>query len=502
MKAKILSIVKGTSGIVVCASLLASCSFAPKYTRPPVQTPAAFKELTATNFAQTDGWKTAEPKDDALRGKWWESFGDAQLSALEEQASSSNQTVVAALTNFFAARAIVKQSRAQLFPTVSANPSVTRSHQAFANNTAVVTTRQSTTTTYTLPLDAAWEPDLWGNVRNTVKANTLEAQATLADLENVRLTVRAEVAADYFQLRALDAQKQLLDSTVVAYRESLRLAQARYDTGIASDQDVAQAETQLNTTEAQATDIGIQRAQVEHAIALLLGKSASSFSIPVEPLKTPPLAVPFGIPSKLLERRPDIAATERRVAEANAQIGVARAAYFPAITLSGSAGFQGSSVAGLSASPTFFWSVGAALAQTIFDAGRRRALTEQSWANYLRTVANYRQTVLTAFQEVEDNLSTLRLLSQELQQQDAAVKSSQRYLTLATDRYRLGIDSYLNIITAQTTLLGNQRTAVNLRVQQMIATVQLIKALGGGWETSQLTSSPDLLTKTPRTFTQ
>ncbi|HMC28206.1 MAG TPA: efflux transporter outer membrane subunit, partial [Verrucomicrobiae bacterium] len=226
-------------------------------------------------------------------------------------------------------------------------------------------------------------------------------------------------------------------------------------------------------------------------------KSASSFSIPVEPLKTPPLAVPFGIPSKLLERRPDIAATERRVAEANAQIGVARAAYFPAITLSGSAGFQGSSVAGLSASPTFIWSIGAALAQTVFDAGRRRAVTEQSWANYQRTVANYRQTVLTAFQEVEDNLSSLRLLSQELQQQDAAVKSSQRYLTLATDRYRLGIDSYLNIITAQTTLLGNQRTAVNLRMQQMIATVQLIKALGGGWDLSRLPPPKELLTKNP-----
>jgi len=482
--------------IFLFVTLITGCSFAPKYKTPPVQTPAAFKELTATNFAQTDGWKTAEPKDDALRGKWWELFGDSQLNALEEQAGNSNQTVVAALANFFAARAVVKQSRAQLFPTVSANPSVTRAHQAFANSTVAVSTRQSTTTIYTLPFDASWEPDLWGTVRNTVKANRLEAQATLADLENVRLTVLAEVAADYFQLRALDAEKQLLDSTVVAYRESLRLAQARYDTGIASDQDVAQAETQLNTTDAQATDTGIQRAQVEHAIALLIGKSASTFSIPVEPLKTPPVAVPFGVPSNLLERRPDIAASERRIAEANAQIGVARAAWFPAVTLSGAAGFQGSSLAGLSASPTFLWSVGAALAETIFDAGRRRAVTEQAWANYLRNVANYRQTVLTAFQQVEDNLSTLRLLSLELQQQDAAVKSSQRYLTLATDRYKLGIDSYLNIIAAQTSSLGNQRTAVNLRMQQMVATVQLIKALGGGWRTSEL-SSTDLVTKTP-----
>jgi len=341
-----------------------------------------------------------------------------------------------------------------------------------------------TVTEYSLPFDASWELDFWGRIRNTVKANSLEAQATLADLENVRLTIQAEVAADYFQLRVLDAQKQLLDAAALAYQESLKLTQVQYDTGIASGQDVAQAETQLNTTRAQATDLGIQRAQLEHAIATLLGKPASSFSIATNPLTATTIAIPSGIPSQLLERRPDVAATERRVAEANAQIGVARAAYFPTITLSGSAGYQSTSVGNLFSGPSLAWSVGATLAQTLFDAGLRKAVTEQAWAIYQGTVANYRQTVLTAFQEVEDNLSTLRILSQELQQQNAAVESSQRYLTLANDRYKSGLDSYLNVITAQTTLLSNQRTAMNLRMQQMTASVQLIKALGGGWDVS------------------
>jgi NodT family efflux transporter outer membrane factor (OMF) lipoprotein len=296
------------------------------------------------------------------------------------------------------------------------------------------------------------------------------------------LTVQAEVAADYFQIRALDAQKHLLDEAVVAYQESLRLTQVRHETGIASDQDVAQAETQLNTTQAQATDLGIQRSQLEHAIAMLVGHAASAFSIPGEALKSAPLAIPMGLPSELLERRPDIAAAERRVGEANAQIGVARAAYFPTLTLSGSAGFESSSLGNLVSWPTLAWSVGTSLAGTLFDAGKRKAVTEQARAVYEGRVANFRQAVLNGFQEVEDNLSTLRILSQELKEQDAAVNSSQRYLTLANDRYKSGIESYLTIITAQTTLLSNQRTAVNLRMEQMTATVQLIKALGGGWK--------------------
>jgi NodT family efflux transporter outer membrane factor (OMF) lipoprotein len=474
--------VRTTVIILATMTLFAGCSFAPNDAKPSVQTPAAFKEMTPAQSQETDGWKTAEPKDDMLRGQWWEMFHEPELNAYESQVNVSNQTVAAALANFLAARAVVKQSRSQYFPTVTASPSVTRSRQASSQSQS--SSSASTFTEYALPFDASWEPDFWGRIRNTVKANSLEAQATLADLENVRLTVQAEVAVDYFQLRVLDAQKELLDATVIAYQESLKLTQAQYGAGLASDQDVAQAETQLNTTLAQATDLGIQRAQLEHAIATLLGQPASLFSIASNSLTTKPVAIPFGVPSELLERRPDIAAAERRVAEANAQIGVARAAYFPTITLSGAAGYQNTSVQNLFSGPGLVWSVGATLAQTLFDGGLRKAVTEQSRAIYQGTVANYRQTVLTAFQEVEDNLSTLRILSQELQQQNAAIASSQRYLTLANVRYKSGIEIYLDVIAAQTTLLNNQRTALNLQIQQLTASVQLIKALGGGWDVS------------------
>jgi NodT family efflux transporter outer membrane factor (OMF) lipoprotein len=346
--------IRMTGVVLATLALFAGCSFAPKYATPSVQTAAAFKEMTPAQSQETDGWKTAEPMDNVLRGQWWKMFHEPELNAFESQVNVSNQTVAAALANFLAARAVVKQARSQYFPTVSANPSVVSSRQPSLSNPK----SSVTSTEYSLPFDASWEPDFWGRIRNTVKANLLEAQATLADLENVRLTMQAEVAMDYFQLRVLDAQKQFLDATVLAYQESLKLTQAQYGAGLASDQDVAQAETQLNTTLAQATDLGIQRALLEHAIATLLGQSASSFSIAINSLTTKPVAIPFGVPSQLLERRPDIAAAERRVAEANAQIGVARAAYYPSITLSGAAGFQSISIKDLFTGPGLVWSVG------------------------------------------------------------------------------------------------------------------------------------------------
>jgi NodT family efflux transporter outer membrane factor (OMF) lipoprotein len=467
---------------------LTGCNFAPRYQKPTTPAPTAYKELTPDSAKQVDGWKTASPNDAALRGNWWEVFDDPQLNAFEDQVNISNQTVVAALANFLSARAVVKQNISQFFPTATANPSVTRARRSGAL-TSGLSKESLTSTEYSLPIDASWEPDFWGRVRNSVKASRFEAQATLADLENTRLTVQSEVASDYFQIRSLDAQEKLLNDAVGAYRESLRLTQVRHDTGIASDQDVAQAEIQLNSTAAQATDIGIQRAQFEHALAVLVGKAPEDFSLAAEPLESKPVAVPFGVPSGLLERRPDVAAAERRVAEANAQIGVARSAYFPNVTLSASGGYQSSSTANLFSGPALVWSLGAAAAQTLFDAGNKFAVTEQTKAQYQSQVATYRQTVLGAFQNVEDNLAALRLLSLEIQQEDAAVASSQRYLNLANDRYRLGIDSYLNVITAQTTLLGNQRTAVALRLNQMTSTVQLIKALGGGWS-GDLAKSP------------
>ena len=476
-------------------ALLSGCSFAPKYGKPAVQTPAAYKEIKS---ASTNGWKVAEPRDGALRGNWWEMFGDAQLNALEEQVNISNQNIAAALASFLSARALVKEARAQLFPTLAAAPSVTRSRTGSVVRQANLPTRAAPTITeYSLPLDASWQLDLWGRIRNTVNANASEAQATAADLENARLTAHAELAVDYFQLRAQDDLERLFEATVAAYRESLDLTRVRFQTGIASDEDVAQAETQLETAQAQDTNLGILRAQLEHAIALLVGKPASTFSISFDSLKVGPPPIPFGLPSELLERRPDIAAAERRVAEANAQIGVAKAAYYPTVTLSASGGFQNSTIPELLTWSSRVWSVGAMLAETIFDAGLRKATVQQFQAAYDRTVAAYRQAVLTAFQQVEDNLAALRILAQQVQEQDQAVKSSERYLGLATDRYKLGIDSYLNVITAQAILLGNRQTLVNLRTQQMTASVRLVEALGGGWDTARLPARTELFTNKP-----
>jgi NodT family efflux transporter outer membrane factor (OMF) lipoprotein len=472
----------------------------PKYHTPPAETPVSYKELTPADFKNTDGWKVAQPKDDALRGKWWKIFNDPQLNALEEKVNVSNQNIAAAAASFFAARALVKEARSQLFPTVTTNPAITlqRPSSTLSTGTGSTSSPKGAFTDYTLPFDATWQLDLFGRIRNTVRSAAYGAQASAADLENTRLTIQADVAADYFQLRGQDALKQLLDSTVVAFQQSLDLTRALYETGIDSDEAVAQAETQLEATQAQDTALGIQRAQFEHAIAMLTGQPASTFSIPIEPLKSSPPAIPFGVPSQLLERRPDIAVAERLVAQANAQIGIAKAAYFPTIMLSATAGLESTSVATWFTWPSRFFSIGPAALETLFDAGLRRATVEQFRAQYDQTVANYRQTVLTAFQQVEDSLALLRLLSVEIQYQDTAVKSAERSLALAKDRYSLGIDPYLNVITAQTSLLSNQETAANLRIQQMTATVGLIEALGGGWDASQLPSPVQLISGSTR----
>ncbi|HKM85492.1 MAG TPA: efflux transporter outer membrane subunit [Terriglobales bacterium] len=481
---------------LLCSALLLifpGCVVGPHYNRPAVDTPGTFKEVTPDDLKKMDGWKVAQPQDSALHGKWWEIFGDPQLNALEEQVNISNQNVASAFASFMAARALVREARAQYFPTLTVGASATR------QRTAVAVTNGSTTgttfNTFSSPFDASWTPDLFGRVRNTVRANVANAQASAADLENTRLTAQAELAVDYFQLRGQDALKQLLDATVVAYTESLNLTKALYETGIDSDESVAQAETQLEATQALDTNLGILRAQYEHAIALLVGKPASSFSITAEPLKTPPPAIPLGVPSQLLERRPDVAANERLMAQANAQIGVAVAAYYPTVTLSASAGFQSPDISKWFNWSSRFWSVGTAISETIYDGGLRRATVEQFRAQYDETVANYRNTVLTAFEQVEDDLASLRILSQEIGQQDTAIESAQRSLKLATDRYRLGIDPYLNVITAQTALFSNQQTAVNLRITQIVDSVQLVEALGGGWDASTLPTSQQIISR-------
>jgi len=494
-------------GMALCFA--PACMVGPKYHTPSADTPQAYKELTPADFKETDGWKVAQPKDDSIKGKWWEIFNDSELNALEEKVNVSNQNIAAATASFFAARALVKEARAQLFPTLSTNPSIvvqrpsatlssgSSSGTGTGTGTGSTSSSRGTFTDYTLPFDATWQPDLFGRIRNTVRAAAYGAQASAADLENVRLTVQAELAIDYYQLRGQDSLKELLDSTVIAFQQSLDLTRALYDTGIDSDEAVAQAETQLEVTKAQDDALGIQRAQLEHAIAMLTGQPASTFSIPVEPLKTSPPAIPFGVPSELLERRPDIAAAERLVAQANAQIGIAKAAYFPTVTLSAVAGFETTNLVDWFIWPSRFFSVGPTVAETIFDAGLRRATVQQFRAQYDQTVANYRQAVLTGFQQVEDNLAALRILSIEIQHQDEAVKSAERNLTVALDRYKLGLDPYLNVLTAQTSFLSNQQTAVILRVQQMTASSGLIEALGGGWSASQLPSPAKLVSKAP-----
>ncbi|MGD1211491.1 MAG: efflux transporter outer membrane subunit [Candidatus Acidiferrales bacterium] len=486
--------------------LVMGCSVGPKYVRPAVQSPAAYKELPQAVANGSDSWRTAQPKDGTTRGRWWEVFNDPQLNELEEKASSSNQEIAAAADSFLVARALVREARSQYFPTVTTNPSIINERPSPAQFGGLQTGTSSTSgltvksfTDYSLPFDASWEPDFWGRIRNTVKANIYAAQASAADLENVRLTVQAELAVDYYELRAQDSVKELLDSTVVAYQDALDLTTSQYKAGLSNDEAVAQAEAQLKAAQAQDTNLGILRAQYEHAIAVLTGQPASTFSLQANALAANLPAIPVGIPSELLERRPDIAAAERSVAQENAEIGVARAAYFPTILLSASGGFGASSVADWLTWPSRFWSVGPSLAETIFDAGLRKATVEQYRATYDQTVANYRQTVLTAFQQVEDNLASLRILSQDIDQQDAAVEAATRNLQETTVRYKAGLDPYLNVIVAQTALLNDQQTGVNFRMQQMVAAVQLIKALGGGWNASEIPSPKEVTIKTADT---
>ena len=487
---------------VASALLLTACVVGPKYSRPPVQSPPAYKELPPESVQAGGSWKIAQPKDSAARGKWWTAFDDPQLNELEEKAGSSNQNIAAAVANFLVARSLVKQAWSQYFPTVTANPSIVNSRpspgqygglQTASSSTSGVTVKSFTD--YSLPFDASWEPDLWGRIRNTVRSNLFAAQASAADVENVRLSEHAELAVDYYELRSQDSLKQLLDSTVTAYKETLEMTQSQYHAGLTNDEAVAQAEAQLRAAEAQDTNLGVLRAQYEHAIAVLIGQPASTFSLAPRAWQAKIPEIPVGLPSELLERRPDIAAAERAVTQANAQIGIAKAAYFPNLSLTASAGLGNSSFADWFTWPSRFWSVGPSLAETLFDAGLRRATLQQFQANYDETVAIYQQTVLTAFQQVEDNLASLRILSQAIEQQDTAVEAAARSLQEATVRYRAGVDPYLNVIVAQTTLLNDQQTAVTFRMQEMVASVQLIKALGGGWDSAQIPSPKEIRTQ-------
>jgi NodT family efflux transporter outer membrane factor (OMF) lipoprotein len=495
------------AGIVLPATFLlalAGCSIGPKYKPPAVSAPAVYKE-SPSEFKETDGWKVAQPSDAMLRGKWWEIFNDPELNALEEQLNVDNQNIKQAFENFMQARALVREARSQYFPSAAATPSFSRSRSsgnlgssrsATSGPTGSVTNSGQLSSIASLPLDISWAPDLWGKVRKTVQEFQYSAQLSAADLENQRLTEQASLAAFFFEIRGQDALQKLLNDTVEANKKTLELTKALYETGIGDQISVIQAQTTLESTQAAAISLGVARSQFEHAIAVLIGRPAPAFSIPVRPMTTAAPPLPVGVPSQLLERRPDIAASERSMAAANAQIGIAYVAYYPSLTLSASGGFESSNLQRLLNWPSRFWSIGGSLSQTIFDAGLRRATVDQFIAVYNASVAAYRQTVLTGFQQVEDNLAAVRILSQEIQKLQQAVASAETNLKLEIARYETGIDPYLNVVIAQTTLLNNQQALLNAQVAQMTACVQLIAALGGGWDKSQL-PTPAQVTQKP-----
>jgi NodT family efflux transporter outer membrane factor (OMF) lipoprotein len=467
--------------------LLSACTPGPKYARPSAVTPTAYKELASSVTGPQSEWKPSQPQEQALRGKWWEIFDDPQLNAIEERVDVSNQNLRIVEAQFRQARAQIRINRSGLYPTLRAAPSIT-GEQLSRNAPNPSGNAGQTQGDFVLPLDLSYELDAWGRIHRTIEAATASAQASAADLETARLSIHAELAADYFVLRGLDAQRQLLNSTVAAYQKALDLTSNRYNGGLAAKVEVAQAETQLEATQAQDIDVGVQRAQFEHAIAALVGQPASTFSIPNSPLNAPPPTIPAGVPSDLLQRRPDIAAAERRVAAANAEIGLAKTAFYPTLSLSAAAGLEGSSITNWFVWPSRFFAVGPTLLETLYDAGRRHAFTDQTWAAYDANVAAYRQSVLTAFQEVEDNLAGLRILDEESQKQNQAVKSAERSLALSTNRYKGGLVTYLEVVTAQSVALSNERAAVDILTRRMNSSVLLIKALGGGWDVSKLPS--------------
>jgi len=482
--------------MVATASLsfsIGGCRVGPQYVRPAAPSAPEFKEALPSNFKASDGWKVAQPSDAQLKGDWWTLFDDLQLNELEGQVDPANQTLKQAEANFRASRAAVRFYRADIAPTISTNPSVgavrDSANQPYFNKSVV----NDGTGNFTLPIDLNYEIDLWGRIRRSITQSREQAQASAADLETTRLSLHSELAIDYFNLRSADAQRKLLDETVKAFQDALQLTEDRYNGGAAPLSDVTQARTQLQTAQVQATDVDVMRADYEHAIAMLIGKAPAQFTLPRTPVTVagPMLPeVPGMLPSQLLERRPDIASQERHMAAANEQIGIAEAAFYPTLSLSAAAGFTGTSAVNWFSWPSRFFAVGPTLSQTLFDHGRRKATTDIARAEYDGAVASYRQTTLTAFQQVEDNLNALHGLEIESTQQQAATASAKQSLDLFNTRYEGGVDTYLQVITWQTALLQNERNDIDITRRRLEATVLLIKALGGGWDTTQLPQQP------------
>jgi NodT family efflux transporter outer membrane factor (OMF) lipoprotein len=504
---------------------LAGCLVGPKYVKPAMPAPPAYKETAPDAYKSPLGgpapdgtWKPAQPGDAMIKGKWWEIFNEPELNALEEQVNINNQNIAQYFQNFMAARAQVREARSNYYPTVGVTPSYSRTRSpgtlrgvsvASASGTGttggVVASSGTTSTDLALPFDVSWEPDLWGKIRNEVREYQNAAQVSAAELENERLTEQADLAEYFFELRGQDALQDLYNQTVDLDKKTLDLTKALVQTGIDSQQQAEDAEITLHNAEENAVGIANNRALYEHAIAMLIGKPASDFSVPVRSLTKTPPPIPLGVPSQLLQRRPDVAAAERTMAEANALIGFEKAAYYPTLSLTGSGGLESSMIQTLFTSPAFFWSLGASAAETIFDGGLRNATVAQYTAQFLADIAAYKQTVLTAFQQVEDYLATLRVSSEQIVRQQAAIDAAQRSLNLENVRYQTGIDPYLNVLDAQNTLLSDQQTQVSLRITEMTAAIELVQALGGGWDVSQLPTpagvtakgTPDQVKNTP-----
>ncbi len=469
----------------LATALLAGCMVGPKYVKPSVPTAPGFKEASAA-YKEDGSWHTAQPSDQLPKGEWWTIFGDPGLNALEPQILTGNQNVRVADANLQRARAQIRIDRAALYPTIGAAPFA--GAERFSANRPYFNAASANNGLgdLQLPIDVSWEIDLFGRIRRSVNTAREEAQASAADFQNVLLSLQAELAMDYFELRAADAERKLLNDTVAQYQEALRVTNNRFEGGVAPKSDVSQAQTQLQAAKVQASDVDVRRAQYEHAIAVLIGQPPALLTIPVAPLEAVPPAVPAGLPSELLERRPDIAAAERRTSAANEQIGIARAAFFPSLALSGLVGFEGTSAANLLNRSSFIYALGPTLGQTFFDAGRRRGISEQAYESYNAQTASYRQATLNAYQQVEDNLSMLRILADEAEQQRQATAAAREAQQIFNNRYVGGVDTYLQVITAQTAALTNERNDIDIMRRRMDASVLLVKALGGGWNTNQL----------------
>ena len=490
----------GGACVAVALGMLVGCNVGPKYVPPAKTAPAAYKELPA-NFKENGEWTVAQPQDAVLRGKWWEIFNEPDLNTLEEQLNVDNQNIRESFENYMEARALVREARSQLFPTVTLGPSYTRSQSSStlgSGSAASTTTGQSgaQSQVFSLPGEVSWEPDLWGTVRNAIKSSQYSAQVTAADLANERLSEQASLAEYFFEIRGQDALQSILDQIVEVDKHGVEVEQARYDTGVDDEISLVNTQITLKSAQAAATNLKIARAQYEHAIAMLVGKPASDFSIPGLAKTAAPPPIPVGLPSQLLERRPDVAAAERTMASANAQIGIAYAAYYPTLTLSASGGVESSALKNLFDAASRFWSAGPSLSETVYDGGLRRATVNQYIATYNADLAAYRQSVLTAFQQVEDALAEVRVLSLQIAQQQSVIDSSQKALEIEKGRYEDGIDPFTDVVTAQASLLNNKESLASLQVQQMTAAVGLVQALGGGWDTTQL-PTPAQVTEKP-----